>query len=396
MKNLLVLFVFSLFSAPLFGGIEYSATVAAGAGLIGSMIHVPGAAFMSAIPIQDARGLFTKKLIAVYREMPNVTGFLRSFFEPIEGLTKEVSIEVQRGTEKVAVDVYRHSDGNRNTFDKATEKVIVPPMYDEYFTANEHRLYDMVVAALSENNTAMFAQMTLEQAENLKALQYKIERAIELQASQVLTTGIVELASGDNINFGRKAGSLVAHSAATDWATGTVDPYKTLENACQWIRQNGKAQGGIFNAILGSQALSDFLNNTIVKDRADIRNFRLDDVRAPQKNAVGATLHGEVSAGSYTVRLWGYPEFYDDATGTSTPYIDPKKVIVLPDNTIGKESYSAVPQLIENAGVAQKGRYLVKDVIDQKKTAHEVHIMSAPLIVPVKIDQIYTVQVVAP
>ena len=378
------------------GGIENSATVGAVGGLLGSFIGAPaGVAMMSVIPVQDAAGLFTKKLIAVYREMIPVSSFLRSFFDPVESLTKEVSIEVRRGSERVAVDVYRHSDGNRNRFDRSTEKVMVPPLYDEYFNANEHRLYDQVIAALFEGNTAMFAQMTLEQAENLMELQKKIERAIELQAAQVMQTGVVQLKSGDNINYNRKAGSLVAHSAATDWATGTVDPYKTLENGCNWLRQEGKAQGGTFNVIMGSQALSDFLGNTIVKERADIRNFKLDDVQSPVRNSVGASMHGEVSCGSYTVRIWGYPEFYDDATGASVSYIDPKLVILLPDGTIGKESYSAVPQLIQNATIPQKGRYLVTDVIDEKKTAHEVHIKSAPLIVPVKIDQIYTVQVVA-
>jgi hypothetical protein len=392
MKSLLTLLVLTLFATPFVGGFGLAFAVILAIGFFTPKMS--GVAYM-AVPIQDAQSLFTKTLIAVYKEMPVVTGFLRSFFEPIESLTKEVSIAVQRGSEKVAVDVYRHSDGNRNTFEKATEKVMIPPLYDEYFTANEHRLYDQVIMALSEGNTALFAQMTQEQAEDLMELQKKIERAIEVQAKQVLESGIVQLKSGDNIDYKRKAGSLVDKGAGNYWTTGTISPYADLEAGCNFIRQKGKAQGAVFNAILGSEALEALLNNPIVQNRADIKSFTLDEVTASVRDSVGASIHGTISCGSYRVRLWSYPEFYDDATGTSVPYIDPKLVILLPENKIGKESYSAVPQLIQDGAIPQKGRFLIADYVDVKKTAHEVHIKSAPLIVPVKIDQIYTVQVIA-
>lgn len=397
MKSLFYIVLFSFLMAPLFGGIEYSATIGAIGVVIGELISpfikLPGVAFMSVIPIQDAQSLFTKKLIAVYREIIPTTGFLRSFFTPIESFTKEVSIEVQRGSEKVAVDVYRHSGGNRNTFDKATEKIFIPPYYDEYFSANEHRLYDQVIAALSEGNDMLFAQMTLEQAENLMELQKKIERAIEFQAKEVLESGVVTLNSGITINFGRKSASLVDKGVGNYWNTATVSPFKDLENGCNFLRQTGKATGATFNVIMGSEALELFQNNKIVQDRGDIKSFSLDALIAPIRNSDGAGMHGQVSAGSYTVRIWSYPQFFEDAAGNMLPYIDPKMAIILPDYQIGKESYSAVPQLISNGSIPQKGRFLVADYVDEKHTAHEVHIKSAPLIVPVKVDQIYTVQV---
>lgn len=393
MKSIFLFLVFSIIAAPMFGGIEYSATAGAIGMGVGSLVSAPGVAFSSLIPIQDAQSLFTKKLIAVYREMSPVTGFLRSFFEPVESFTKEVSIEVQRGSEKVAVDVFRHSGGNRNTFDRASEKVFIPPYYDEYFTANEHRLYDQVIASLGNGNDTLFAQMTIEQSENLMELQKLIERAVEIQAKEVLESGVVTLKSGTNINFGRKAASLVDKGAGNYWNTGTVSPFKDLENGCNFLRQEGKAHGAMFNAIMGSEALELFLNNTIVQNRGDIKSFELDTVIAPVRNSVGASMHGIVSCGSYKVRLWSYPQFFEDAAGAMQPYVDPKLVILLPENQIGKESYSAVPQLIQGGTIPQKGRFLVTDYIDEKHTAHEVHVKSAPLVVPVKIDQIYTVQV---
>lgn len=347
------------------------------------------------IPIQDAQGVFTKGLIAVYKEKVSVMSFLRSFFAPIESMTKEVSIAVQRGTEKIAVDVSRYSEGNRNAWTKSTEKMMIPPFYDEYLTANEHMLYDRVITALSQGNTTFFTELTNDIADEVMMLKDKIERAIELQCSQVFETGVVLLNADTSIDFKRKAGSLVANSAGNTWATGTVNPYKTFEDGCNFLRQTGKVQGGTFNAILGSQAMSDLLNNTIFKERNDLSNLSLDAVAEPQRNSVGGTLHGYITCGAYRVRLWTYPEYYDNASGTSTPYVNEKKVILLPEMPKFKLVYAAVPQLIKDGQIPQKGAYLIQEFLDDKKTAHEIHIKCAPLAIPVAVDQMYTFQPVA-
>ena len=350
-----------------------------------------------AIPIVDVRGLFTTKMVAVYKELSIPTTFLMSFFKAVESTTKTVSIAVKRGTETVAVDVHRYSEGNRNESTRTSQKMILPPLYHEYLTANEHELYDMVVTSLMEGKTTYFAELVAGTAEAMLELRYKIERACELQCAQVLETGIVQLASGDNIDFGRKAGSLVDKGGGNYWVTGTVDPIKDLENGAKFLREIGKAQGGTFDAIFGADALSDFLNNTIVKERADIRNYKLDDIRAPEMSN-GATYHGQVSCGSYRVNIWAYPQVFENASAVITNYVNAKKVVMLPtpENTKNKLAFAAVPQLIgSNGKIPQKGRYLITEHVDDKQTAHEIHIKSAPVAVPVAIDQIYTVQVVA-
>lgn len=343
--------------------------------------------------IQEARSLFTKKLIAVYKEKNAATSFLRSFFPTVESLTKEISIEVQRGKEKVAVDVSRYSDGKLNTFSKSTEKIFVPPYFYEFLVANEHRLYDVAIGA---QNEAAFAALAMELADDLFSLQQKIERAYELQCAQVLEDGILQLSAYGNIDFKRKAGSLVDKGAGNYWATGTVNPYTDLENGANFLRQTGKAQGATFNVLFGSTAWAHFLNNTIVKDRNNLQNMKLDAVAAPQRNSVGASYHGQCTIGSYLGNIWTYPQFYDDAADASTPYLDPKKVIMLPENPNFKLAFGAVPQLISTGGeIPQKGAYLVQEFIDEKKTAHEISIKSAGIAIPVAVDQIYTVQVVA-
>lgn len=394
MKSLFIFIISVLCIAPFAG--EYAIETTVGLMLAGSLAYkyAPGGSLFT-IPIQDAQGVFTKGLISVYKERTTAMSFLRSFFKPVESMTKEISIAVRRGTEKVATDVVRYSDGNRNTFDKSSEKIFVPPLYYEYLTANDHRLYDQVITAISTGNTTYFAEMTAELADDLMELQDKIERAIELQCAQILQTGIISLNSTTDIDFKRKAASLVAYNAANDFAINTVDPSKVIEQGCIFIRQKGKSQGGTFNAILGSDALNALLNNTIIKERGDVRSFDLMNIREPQRNAVGATLHGQLTCGSYKVNLWTYPEYYDNASGVSTPYIDGKKVIVMPEAPEFKLAYAAVPQLIKNGTVPQKGAYLIQEFMDEEKTAHKISIKSAPVAIPVAIDQLYTVTVLS-
>ena len=142
--------------------------------------------------------------------------------------------------------------------------------------------------------------------------------------------------------------------------------------------------------------MASFLTNAIVKERNDIKDFSFDMLREPQRNSVGGSLHGEITCGSYKVRMWTYPEYYDNASNVSTSYIDPKKVILMPEQTNFELAYGAVPQLISEDGkIQQSGAYLVQDFRNEKEGQHTIHIKSAPVAIPVAIDTLYTVAVIS-
>lgn len=348
---------------------------------------------MSNIPVTDARGLFTKMLISVYKERITPKSFLRSFFTVKESATKELAIEVQRGTEKIAVDVERGTEGNRNSFSRSTEKIFVPPYYREYFDATDLDLYDRLFGSTSEIDNDTFQGFLESVADKLRMLQDKIERAYELQCAQVLETGIVTLNAGVNIDFKRKSGSLVDNTS-TPW-TGSNDPYLQIEAGCNFLRQTGKSEGPIVNALVGSLAMRAFLDNADVKERGPLTNINLDAIRPPQRNSVGGSLFGRITAGSYSVNLWTYPEFYDNVSGVSTPYLNPKKVILLPEAPKFVLGFAAVPQLLTTGIAVKKGAYLVSDYIDQRNSKHIFDIKSAGVAIPVAVDQIYTMQVIS-
>lgn len=344
-----------------------------------------------AISVTQLRAEFTKTLIAVYQERLKPTAFLRSFFPTVTAPTKYVSIEVERMGEKIAVDVVRGTEGNRNSFSRSSEKTYLPPIWREYFDATQLDLYDRVLGAQGNAQAPLFAALLNSVADRIGTLQDKIERAKELQCAQVLQTGIVTLQHGDNIDFKRKNTSIV-DAGAGNYFANNVDPFKMFEAGATFLRQVGRSGDGTFNAILGSTALADLLANTKFLARQNTFNMVLDSVIMPVRNALGMTFHGTITAGAYKVQLWAYPQFYDAAAdNASTPYIDPKLVVMLPTMPNFKFAHAAVPQLIGEPGQEPiQGEYVVGDYVDRRLATHIFDIQSAAVPIPVAVDQIYT------
>lgn len=347
-----------------------------------------------AIPASQVRALFTQMLIDVYQERIRTTSFLRSFFPTKKVSTRYVSIEVERMGEKIAVDVVRGTEGNRNIFAKSTQKIFEPPFYREFFDATQLDLYDRVLGSQMGDNSALFAQLMDEVADKLGALQDKIERSQELMCAQILETGIVTTKSGDNIDYKRKAASMV-NLGSGQYFIQNADPFEKFAAGAQFLRTVGRSGEAMFVALLGEQAMADLLKNTVFLGRQDLVSLRLDLVREPIRNSVGAAYHGTITARSWQIQLWTYPQFYDDATDTTTTYWNTKKVAMFPSNPRFKMAFAAVPQLIEPGGKAPvQEAYVVGNFRNKRKAVDEFDIQTAPLPIPTAVDQIYTFQAV--
>jgi hypothetical protein len=353
------------------------------------------------IPITQLRAEFTEALVATYANRLRPTAFLRSFFPSVTAPTKYVSIEVQRLGERIAADVLRGTEGNRNTFSRNTSKTFEPPFFREYFDITELDLYDLVLGnQMGANpNPALFAQLVTTVADKLGVLTDKIERAYELQCSQVLVDGIVTINNGTNIDFKRKAASKVdLASAGGYWSTTSTDVFAQLAAGCEFIRTVGRTGDSIYNLIMGENAYAALLKNTVFLGRQDLVNMNLDAVTAPQRNALGAAYHGSISAGAYTIRLWTYPQVYDsNATpSVTTKYVPENKIILVPSATNFILAHAAVPQLVGEPGqMPRQGEYVFGDYVDQRKATHEFDVMSAGVPIPVAVDTIWTGQALA-
>jgi hypothetical protein len=358
------------------------------------------------IPIQQARGLFTQALVDTWRERVVPTNFLRSFFVENTNDTRYVDIEVRRGRERIASDVLRGTEGNRNQVSRSTQKVFEPPYYREYLNVTEIDLYDRVfgeeATSVSDN---MLTRVIDKVAEDVLDMQDKIERAHELQCAQVLQTGIVLLQNAVDIDYKRKAASLVDLTAPNYWDQATSTPLQDFEAGGNFLRSDGKIQTGVYNAVMRGPVLNALLDNAQFKARADLRRVSLVDITMPSDRVlgVGSVLHGEISAGSYKIRLWTYDEEYELKDGTKVKYIDGNKVILLPEAPRFKFEYGAVPKIVRDTGNAEfpefigqvAAKFSLGNWIDRRADAHYFDVKSAGLAVPVGVDHVYTMQVLA-
>jgi len=353
---------------------------------------------MANISTTDARGLYTKKLVAVWKDRVKPSNFLELFFPTAPSDVTdsyEISVVAQRVTEKIATDVIRGTDGNRNKFEKSTEKILVTPYYREYFDQTNMQLYDRTFQA-SEVTDNQLIRLINDTADHASQLQGKIERRLELQRAQLLDTGILTMTQGAGfINFFRKATSMVDLGAGQYFANNS-NVFTQLAAGGKWLRQNGKMSGNRIIAIFGETAKADFDANTVFTSRQNLFNMALDSIAAPRTNAQGGVYHGLLTAGPYTIEVWTYPEFYDNAGGVSTPYIDPKKVILFPANGIqAKTVYAACPQLLEPGQAPIRAKFLLNEFTDEKRKTREFHIESAGMPMLVGEDNIYTIKAVA-
>jgi hypothetical protein len=351
---------------------------------------------MVTIQSVDAQALFVSKLVAVYQERPKVTSFLRSFFNPVPPTDSlELDVFVQRNGERVAVDVLRGTEGSRVEFSKLTQKKFVPPYWRLYFDQNAMQAYETFFRQV-QVSSAQFAALIHSTADHVMELRNQIERAKELQAASIFSNGTLRVNAGTQIDFKRKAGSMVNESVSAPWTTGSTDIFARIQAWCDWMRANGKVQGESFNLLLGSSAKAAFDLNTVVLARQNLYSMRLDSIVPPVRQSTGGVYHGTISAGPYHVNIWTYPEIYEDPNNSNaqTSYLNAKQAVLLPANPNFVMAHALCPQLLNPGEAPQVGDYIISQYTDEKARTREFHVESAGMCIPVAVDQIYTAQVV--
>lgn len=355
-----------------------------------------------ALSISQLQGIFKTAYIRTFSEMITVPSFLRTFFPTRTYRTLTVQLEVRRGTEKIAVDVIRGERGNRNTFSNWTGKEYLPPYYKEFTDATQLDHYDRVLGQLADGTAINQAGMLARSiAEKNMELRNKIERAKELQCSQVLETGVVTMVNGDNIDFKRKAASMVDLGPNGGyWSDTAATVENQLKAGAEFIRQKGKNGTPEFNLVMSGDAYLYLKATNFFIKYADHRNVVLIDIKMPQTQAFGASYHGTITAGAYKFHIWTYDEGYENDQDVFTKYFPSTKAFIVPvKGTDFEMSHGAVPSVMQR-GTEQfiapvAGEYITYDNIDKNNMAHYFYVMSAPVALPITVDMIYTMQVLA-
>lgn len=327
---------------------------------------------------------------------------LSSWFPSLTTSDKLVGIEVERNRQLVAVDVQRNTGGNINTFSSATEKLYMPPYFEEIFDFSAVEYYNVTFGNTNNPTQSQAFSMIAQAERRLMTLKHKIQRAIEKQRAEALQTGIVTLKNGDNIDFKRKAASIVAKTGTDVWSNAAGTPLDDIATAIKFIRQEGKSSSRSYDVIMGEEAFASFMNNAQVKAAADFRRINILEIGTTKfDNTTGLNYHGRISTKNGNVDLWTYDDFYESPADTYVEYIDAKNVVVLPRDFVATTSYAGVPAIKRDTANAEYPEYIsqveaefyMNNYVDPKKKAHWFEICSAPLVVPVSIDRVYTMKV---
>lgn len=356
------------------------------------------------LSIQQAYGVLTSAYTTMYQEMIPAPSFLKTFFKVETNRKATVKLEVQRGTEYMAVDVLRGSRGNRNQSSVWSQKEYLPPFYKEYFDATQLDNYDRVFGQNPDVSDAeVIASMSRDIASEYIKLRDKCERRKELQAAQVFDNGVVTMINGDNINFARKATSMVNLTGAY-WTTAATDIESQLIAGAEFCRRTGKNGTPQFDIIMSGTAWVNLKKSTYFTTLANFNQVSLIDIKRPQTTAFGASYHGQITAGAYLFNVWTYDEVYQNESGTITRYWPEKKVVIIPTaGTQFKLSHGGLPMVMKAPGNAEfsetinnvAGEYARYNLIDANASAHYFYLMTACVAIPVTVDMIYTMQVIA-
>lgn len=287
--------------------------------------------------------------LQMFRQMRRPNGFLQSFFTIKPGGIyngKKVAIDIQRFGEDVALVVKQGTGPRLNDADIFTTKEFEPPAYGEAVPFDVNDLLDRMAgtdpytAAYQDYAGALLAYFM----NGFGLIDDKIVRGVELQASQILQTGTLDLTdeSGDTLytlDFAPKATHFP--TAGTAWDQAGSTKLADLESLAEVIRADGKLNPDLL--IMGSAAMREFLKDEGVRNALDNRRMELGEID-PRMVDSGATLYGRIWIGAYAFQIWTYPDTYTDPqSGTPTKYVSDGNVIMLSSRTRLDRTSARVP-----------------------------------------------------
>lgn len=341
--------------------------------------------------------------LQLFTQMRSASSFLSRFFTVKPGgiySGGKVALDIERFGEDVAIAIKKCTGPNLNDFDIFTTKEFEPPAYGEAFPLDVCDLLERMagVDPYTAAYTEYAAQMVAKMAKGFMLIDNKIQRAVELQASQILQTGTLTLTD--------KAGATVYEldfkpktthfpTAGTSWAL-TSDKLGDLQALADVISADGQAQAKA--CIFGATALKLFLADTTVQAALDNRRMELGEV-APQFVNSGAVFYGHVWVGTFKLEIWAYAGTYKHPqTGTVTKYIADDKVVMVGDDIRLDMTSARVPlplgpdprvaNLLPGRMSSREGNFDVTPNVYATPNGKQImgELESRPLLIPVQID----------
>ena len=293
----------------------------------------------------------TKRMLNAYIQMAGPTMFLSGLFQsPAVNFhtTEEVEIDIIRSDEDVAIVIQDLSTGHRmNGDDLYTNKGFKPPIFKEAVALNAFDLLKRMPGQNPFESPNFRANLITRMFNSMVKIESKIRRALELQASQVLQTGIVTLTDENGVTLytlDYKPKATHFPTAGIAWGGGTSVPLTDISALAEVIRNDGL--GDPDELIFGIDAWNAFQADATVKELLDNRRIDPGAIVPMEKRNNGGTYRGWIEIGNYRYDMWTYGGRYKHPqTGVKTPYIDGGKVVVRDSSGRLDATFGAIPNI---------------------------------------------------
>lgn len=301
----------------------------------------------------------TRQMLDAYNQVAPPQMALSGFFNsPAKNFhsSEEVEIDIVRSGREISIAIQSLSAGYReNSKDLYTNKSFKPPIHKESFSLDSATLIKRMAGQNPFEAPDFRANAIVRMMEGMQEVDRKIRRAIELQASQVLQTGIVTLVDSTGAEiFGIDYKMKATHkpTSGTTWGQVSDNKLGDLESLADVINDDGLTEPS--DAIFGADAWNEFIRDATVIALLDNRRMLLGGVAPEKRN--GMKFMGFIELGSYRVNMWTYNGKYEDPQSSAvTRYIDPAKVIMLDSEARLDATFGAIPNIGRELGITGAG-----------------------------------------
>lgn len=296
-------------------------------------------------------GTTTTRMIRAYNQMAQPTLFLSGLFQsPPENFysSEEVEIDIIRSDEDVSIVVQDLSTGYRyNSDDLSTNKGFVPPVHKEAIALNSFDLIKRMPGMNPFESPDFRGNVILRLFNGMTKVERKIRRAIELQASQILQTGVLTLVDSGGValfTMDFKPKSTHFPTAGTTWGLAGADPAGDINALAEIIRNDGLADPD--QLIFGVTAFEKFIQDDNIQKHFDARRIDMGTIAPMVMTGNGGQFRGVVEIGNYRYDVWTYGGRYKHPqTGVKTQFIDPDKVVVRASSGRLDATFGAIPNI---------------------------------------------------
>ena len=293
----------------------------------------------------------TKHMIAAYEQNAEPTMFLSGMFQaPRRNYynSEEIEIDIVRSEEDISIAIQDLSTGARlNSEDIYTNKGFKAPIHKEAGPINAHNLIKRMPGqnpfeAVDFQVNAITRGMKLGQK-----LQRKILRAIEQQASQVMTTGTVTLIDGSGVGIytiDYKPKATHFPTAGTAWSSGSSTKLADIAALANVIRADGLTEPDML--VMGAGSYELFIADATVVAKMDVRRILGSGIVALDKLGNGGIYRGTIEIENYHYDIFTYDGRYKHPqTGASTKFIGDDKVIVRASGGRMDATFGGIPRI---------------------------------------------------